>query len=129
MFTDVKAMLPVSGDAYDAEIILQINAAALDLTNTAEIKLPGSIDITRTQNQDGSWTITDNSTLTDALVITTIATWCNMPLSVTSTSFPRSTCRATAPLSSAPWDSVCRRPRERRRSSRSLKRSAPCSTT
>ena len=78
MFTDVKAMLPVSGDAYDAEIILQINAAALDLTNTAEIKLPGSIDITRTQNHDGSWTITDNSTLTDALVITTIATWCNM---------------------------------------------------
>lgn len=78
MFTDVKAMLPVSGDAYDAEIILQINAAALDLTNTAEIKLPGTIDIVRTQNQDGSWTITDNSTVTDALIITTIATWCNM---------------------------------------------------
>ena len=70
-------MLPVSGDGYDAEIILQINAAALDMTRTAEIKLPGEINISRTQ-VNGVWTITDSSTLNDALVITTIATWCNM---------------------------------------------------
>lgn len=74
MFADVKAMLPVSGNGYDAEIILQINAAALDLTRTAEIKLPGEINIVRAN--DG--TVTDTSTVTDALVITAIATWCNM---------------------------------------------------
>ena len=79
MFQDVKNMLPVSGDDYDAEIIMQIKAAALDLTTSAEIQLPGEIAITRTQNQQtGVWTITDNSTLTDELVITAIATWCNM---------------------------------------------------
>ena len=74
MFAEVKSMLPVSGDGYDAEIILQINAAALDLTRTAEIVLPGEINIVRAN--DG--TVTDTSTVTDALVITAIATWCNM---------------------------------------------------
>lgn len=74
MFKEVKAMLPVSGNGYDAEIILQINAAALDLTRTAEIVLPGEINIVRAD--DG--TVTDTSTVTDALIITTIATWCNM---------------------------------------------------
>ena len=75
MFQEVKAMLPVSGDDYDAEIILQINACALDLTRTAEITLPGTIAISR----DGTTgAVTDNSTLTDALIITAIGTWCNM---------------------------------------------------
>lgn len=74
MFAEVKAMLPVSGNGYDAEIILQINAAALDLTRTAEIVLPGEINIVRADNE----TVTDTSTVTDALVITAIATWCNM---------------------------------------------------
>ena len=74
MFKEVKSMLPVSGNGYDAEIILQINAAALDLTRTAEIVLPGEINIVRAN--DG--TVTDTSTVTDALVITAIATWCNM---------------------------------------------------
>ena len=78
MFAEVKDMLPVSGDAYDAQIITQIKAAALDLTRTAEIILPGVIDITRTEQQDGSFVITDNSTVTDELIITAIATWCNM---------------------------------------------------
>lgn len=74
MFKEVKSMLPVSGNGYDAEIILQINAAALDLTQTAEIVLPGEINIVRADNG----TVTDTSTVTDALVITAIATWCNM---------------------------------------------------
>ena len=75
MFQEVKAMLPVSGDDYDAEIILQINACAMDLTRTAEITLPGTIAISR----DGTTgAVTDNSTLTDALIITAIGTWCNM---------------------------------------------------
>ena len=74
MFKEVKSMLPVSGNGYDAEIILQINAAALDLTRTAEIVLPGEINIVRADNG----TVTDTSTVTDALVITAIATWCNM---------------------------------------------------
>ena len=78
MFAEVKAMLPVSGDDYDAEIIMQIKAAALDLTRTSEIILPGAISIERTQSQSGEWTISDNSTVTDELVTTAIATWCNM---------------------------------------------------
>ena len=73
MFSEVKSMLPVMGDDYDAEIILQIKAAALDLTRTAEIVLPGSIDISR---DAVTGEITDNSTVTDELIILTIATWC-----------------------------------------------------
>ena len=79
MFTEVKDTLPISGDDYDAQIIREIKACALDLTTSAEIQLPGTIAITRTQNaQTGVWTITDNSTITDELIIAVISTWCNM---------------------------------------------------
>lgn len=73
MFSEVKSMLPVSGDAYDGEILLQIKAAALDLTRTAEIVLPGEISISMDPDSE---VITDESTVTDELIITTIATWC-----------------------------------------------------
>lgn len=73
MFSEVKSMLPVCGDAYDGEILLQINAAALDLTRTAEIIMPGVISISMDPD---SGEITDDSTVTDELIITTIATWC-----------------------------------------------------
>ena len=83
MFAEVKAMLPVSGDDYDPQIITQIKAAALDLSTSAEIMLPGTISITRTleaatTSEPEHWVITDNSTLKDELIITAIATWCNM---------------------------------------------------
>ena len=79
MFTEVKDTLPISGDDYDAQIIREIKACALDLTTSAEIQLPGEIIITRTQNQQtGVWTITDNSTIADELIIAVISTWCNM---------------------------------------------------
>ena len=79
MFQEVKDTLPISGDEYDAQIIREIKACALDLTTSAEIQLPGEIAITRTQNaQTGVWTITDNSTITDELIIAVISTWCNM---------------------------------------------------
>ena len=79
MFAEVKDMLPVRGDDYDAQIIREIKACVLDLTTSAEIVLPGEITITRTQNQQtGKWTITDTSTLKDELIIAVIATWCNM---------------------------------------------------
>ena len=79
MFAEVKAALPVSGDDYDAEIILQIKAAALDLTTSAEIVLPGTIAISRTQDpQTGAWSVSDTSTLKDELITTAIAVWCNM---------------------------------------------------
>lgn len=78
MFAEVKESLPVSGDDYDAQIIREIKACALDLTTSAEIQLPGEIIISRTQQQDGTWLITDNSTLTDELIITAISVWCNM---------------------------------------------------
>ena len=85
MFQEVKESLPISGDDYDAQIIREIKACALDLTTSAEIVLPGVIDITRTQEQNADlaeimpiWKITDNSTLTDELIITTISVWVNM---------------------------------------------------
>ena len=77
MFAEVKDTLPVSGDDYDAQIIREIKACALDLTTSAEILLPGTISITRTESQ-GVWTVTDTSTLTDELIITAISVWCNM---------------------------------------------------
>ena len=84
MFAEVKESLPISGDDYDAQIIREIKACALDLTTSTEIVLPGEISITRTQNQpattteEPTWTITDNSTLRDELIITVISIWCNM---------------------------------------------------
>lgn len=83
VFERVKDSLPVSGDDYDSQIVTQINAAVLDLTKTAEIVLPGEVDVTRTHqaattSEPEQWVITDSSTLTDELAITAIATWCNM---------------------------------------------------
>lgn len=75
MFAEVKRMLPVSGDAYDPEIVTQIKAAALDLTRTAEIILPGVIDIS-IDAETGA--VTDGSTVDDELIITAIGTWCAM---------------------------------------------------
>ena len=83
MFAEVKDSLPISGDDYDAQIILQIRAAVLDLTTSAEIELPGNVNITRTletatTSEPEHWVITDNSTLKDPLAITAISVWCNM---------------------------------------------------
>ena len=83
MFAEVKDTLPISGDDYDAQIIREIKACALDLTTSAEIVLPGAIAISRTlvaatTSEPEHWEITDNSTLTDELVITAISIWCNM---------------------------------------------------
>jgi hypothetical protein len=75
MFAEVKDTLPISGDDYDGWIIREIKAAARDLTTSAEIELPGEIVIS--MNPD-TGTVTDESTLTDELIITAIATWCNM---------------------------------------------------
>ena len=83
MFAEVKESLPISGDDYDAQIIREIKACVLDLTTSAEIVLPGEVDITRTHeaattSEPERWVITDNSTLKDELIITVICTWCNM---------------------------------------------------
>lgn len=75
MFAEVKAMLPVSGDDYDAQIITQIKAAALDLTRTSEIIMPGEI---RISIDERTGVVSDTSTVTDELIITAIATWCTM---------------------------------------------------
>ena len=75
MFAEVKDTLPISGDDYDAQIIREIKACALDLTTSAEIILPGTISITRNAETGA---ITDTSTLTDELIITAISIWCNM---------------------------------------------------
>ena len=77
MFQEVKELLTfISGDDYDAQIIAEIKACALDLTTSAEIVLPGEISITRTKVL-GAWVITDNSTITDELIIKVMAVWCN----------------------------------------------------
>lgn len=73
MFAEVKEALPISGDDYDGEIIRQIKACALDLTRTAEIVMPGEISITKDEKTGA---VTDESTVTDELIITTVATWC-----------------------------------------------------
>ena len=83
MFAEVKESLPISGDDYDAWIIREIKACALDLTTSAEIVLPGEIAIKRelvtaTTSEPEHWEITDDSTLTDELIITVISIWCNM---------------------------------------------------
>jgi len=78
MFSEVRDMLPISGEDYDAQIIREIKACVIDLTSSAEIVLPGEVIISRTQGQGGVWTITDSSTLTDEFVITVISIWCNM---------------------------------------------------
>ena len=75
MFAEVKESLPVMGDDYDAQIIREIKACALDLTTSAEIILPGTISITRNET---TGIVTDNSDLTDELIITAISIWCNM---------------------------------------------------
>ena len=86
MFAEVKELLTYIEEdetSYDAKIIAEIKACALDLTTSAEIVLPGVIDITREQDQpattaeEPTWVITDNSTITDQLIIKTIAVWCN----------------------------------------------------
>ena len=74
MFKEVKGTLPISGDGYDAEIIMQIKAAELDLTTSTEIVMLGVISISRSDQG----VVTDNSTVTDQLVITAIAIWCQM---------------------------------------------------
>ena len=75
MFAEVKRNLPISGNAYDFQIMDQIRAAALDLSRTAEIILPGTIDIS-IDAQTG--VVTDRSTLTDPLVTDAIILFCQM---------------------------------------------------
>ena len=79
MFAEVKELLTfIEGDDYDAKIIAEIKACALDLTRTAEMVLPGEIHITRTQSAiTHEWTVEDTSDLTDELIIKTIAVWCD----------------------------------------------------
>ena len=86
MFAEVKRKLPISGDDYDDEIIDEIEACVIDLTSSAEIRLPGIVSIRRTlktnrgvlTESEPEYVITDNSTLKDKFVITAIATWCSM---------------------------------------------------
>ena len=83
MFAEVKESLPISGDDYDAQIIREIKACVLDLTTSAEIVLPGEVDITRTHeaattSEPEKWVITDNSTLTDELAMRAVITYAQM---------------------------------------------------
>lgn len=84
MFAEVKAMITfINGDDYDEKIAREIRTCVLDLTRTAEIVLPGEVNITITKqpattSEPEQLIITDTSTVTDDLVIAAIATWCDM---------------------------------------------------
>lgn len=84
MFAEVKAMLTfISGDDYDEKIAREIRACVLDLTRTAEVVLPGKVDIVittqpATTSEPEQTVITDNSTVDDDLVFAAVATWCDM---------------------------------------------------
>lgn len=75
MFAEVKRNLPVSGDDYDDMIIDKIRAAALDLSRTADIILPGTISISK---DPVTGTVNDTSTLKDSLIIDAITLYCQM---------------------------------------------------
>lgn len=80
MFAEVKAMLQnrISGESYNKQIAYWIKAAVLDLTKTDQIVLDGVCDISVTENQDGTVTITDNSTIEDEFVFATCAAYVSM---------------------------------------------------
>ena len=73
MLQEAKLALRVSAEIYDAEICDLIEAGARDL-EIAGVVIPGTVDFTTTTS-DGAVTITDNSTLTDALVVRAILTY------------------------------------------------------
>ena len=77
MFQEVKELLTfIEGDDYDGKIIAEIKACALDLTTSAEIVLPGVIDITRT-HEAATTSEPERWVITDELIIKTFAVWCN----------------------------------------------------
>ena len=78
MFAEVKKMLQnrISGDSYNAQIILWTKVAVRDL-QMDQIVLDGVCDIEMEQN-DGVWEIVDNSSIEDELVFAACATYCSM---------------------------------------------------
>ena len=75
MFQEVKSMLPVSGDDFLPPLEVRPSSVAPDPAESAEIQLPGEIAITRDET---TGIVFDTSTLKDELILTAIATWCNM---------------------------------------------------
>ena len=86
MFAEVKSMLTfVNGDDYDEKIAREIKACVVDLTATAEIVLPGEVEITITKipetiSEPERLTITDNTTWNDDYVNKVIAVWVDKEL-------------------------------------------------
>lgn len=86
MFAEVKSMLTfVNGDDYDEKIAREIKACVIDLTATAEIVLPGEVEITITKipetiSEPESLTITDETTWNDDYVNKVIAVWVDKEL-------------------------------------------------
>ena len=84
MFAEVKSMLTfVNGDDYDEKIAREILACETDLTATAEIVLPGKVEITITKqaattSEPERVLINDTSDIDDNYVFAVFATWCDM---------------------------------------------------
>lgn len=69
MLSEAKKAMRITGDAYDGEIASLLDAGAHDLS-IGGVVLPGTVSFS---NDNG--VITDNSTLTDALVMRAIITY------------------------------------------------------
>ena len=75
MFAEVRDFLSrLNGNGYDRQIVMEIRACVIDLTSSAEIVLPGVVDV-EIDRETG--VITDNSTMDDEFAIKTIAIWCD----------------------------------------------------
>ena len=75
MLNETKLALRIKRNIYDAEIARLIEAAVGDLGIVDVDAAVVSFIISATTTSE---TVTDNSTITDELIITVISIWCNM---------------------------------------------------
>lgn len=77
MFNEIKAMMAneINGDDYDQQILFWADAAVLDLTETAEIVIPGTVDM---EWDETTGKVVDQSDVTDKMIIGAIAIYVSM---------------------------------------------------
>lgn len=75
MFAEVKRNLPVSGDEYNGQIVDKIRSAELDLTETADIIMPGKIVLVYDPETKK---VNDSSTMKDPYITDAITLYCQM---------------------------------------------------
>lgn len=73
MLSEAKLALRVTATAYDAEIVSLLKAAVLDL-KAAGVVIDGSVSI----SIDSEGNVTDESTITDDLILRALFTYCRL---------------------------------------------------